>query len=334
MRILLQMVVRHMRDTDFAYSVARIRANENSLLSPASVEQLIAAPDIAGALRVLADNGWQVPANSDGIAAMHEGESVKTWQLLTQSVPDIGVFDALIIANDFHNLKAALKAVFSSLKPSDYFIEPCLVPPPLIGEAVEKMRFELLPAYMRQPAQDAYDAIVRLENGRLADIFLDTAALDTAIDFAKDSGSELLMEITQLAGAAANIKTAVRCAAIGRDVDFTLRALCRGELIDNRELVSAALAGEEALLSFVASSPLAEAAEPLKSGLTAFEKWCDEAIAGLVKNAKFTPLGPDPVIAYYIHRDAEIKNVRIILNAKMNVLPAQIIGKRVREVYV
>lgn len=323
-----------MRDTDFAYGVARIRANENSLLSHADIGQLIAAPGLAGALRILADKGWQTPAKAGGFTDMLEAESIRTWQLMIESVPDIGVFHALIVKNDFHNLKAAMKTVFSGEKPSAYYIEPSIVPPSLIGEAVEKMNFDLLPGYMRQPALDAYDAVVRLENGRLADIFLDTAVLDTAIDFAKSSGSVLLAGITQLTGAAANIKTAVRCASIGRDAEFILRTLCRCELLDSEGLAAAALAGEDALIAFVAASPLGESAEALKKGLAAFEKRCDEAVAGLVKNAKYTPLGPDPVLAFYIYRDAEIKNVRIILNAKHNNLPSQIISKRVREVYV
>jgi len=322
-----------MRETDFAYGVARIRANENSLLSPSAVEQMISAPDFAGALRILADHGWEIPAAPAGIAGMLEAQSVKTWQLVTESVPDIGVFDALIVKNDFHNLKAAMKTVFSGAAPSDYFIEPALVPPSLVGEAVSKMNFDLLPDYMRQPARDAYDALVRLENGRTAEMILDTAALDTASDFAKKSGSVLLAEITQLAAAAANIKTAVRCAAIGRDAQFTLSALCRCELLDSEALVSAALAGADALPAFIGASALGESAGTLKSGLAAFEKWCDEAVARLVSAAKYTPLGPDPVIAFYIHRDAEIKNARIILNGKSNGLPVETIRKRVREVY-
>jgi len=328
-------VTKQLRDTDFAYGVARIRALENTLLSPAETEQLIAAPDLAAALRILADKGWQASSGEAGITGMLEAESVKTWQLMAESVPDIGIFNALIVANDFHNLKAALKAVLSGLKPSDYYIEPALIPPQSLGAAVEKMDFGLLPDYMRQPALDAYDAIVRLENGRMAEIFLDTAALGTAVDFAENSGSVLLAEITRLSAAASNVKTAVRCASIGREEEFILGALCRCGLLDSAGLAASALSGEEALLSFVASSPLGEtAAEALKSGLAAFEKWCDEAVAGRVARAKYTPLGPDPVVAFYIYRDAEIKNARIILNAKINGLPSQMIRKRVRQIYV
>jgi len=323
-----------MRDIEYAYGVARIRANENSLLSAADTEQLITASSYNDALRILADNGWKVPESGTEFSEMLENESKITWQLLMEAAPDIGELDALIIPNDFHNLKAALKATFSNETPSDFFIEPSVVPTELINEAAGAMRFELLPEYMHKPAQDAYDAIVRLKNSRLADIYLDVAALNTKIEMAKKSGSGLLLEISQLTGAAANIKSALRCAKIGKDAEFMGRVMCDCEILDNGEIIDAVLSGEPELINYIASTSLESAAEQLKSGSVAFEKWCDEAIAEKVQNAKFTAFGPDPIIAYYIHKDAEIKNARIILSAKLNNLPAEEIRKRVREVYV
>lgn len=323
-----------MRDIEYAYGVARIRANENSLLSAADTEQLISAPSYKDALRILADNGWKTPESGTDFSEMLEIESEKTWQLLIEAAPDIGELNALIITNDFHNLKAALKATFSNEKPSDFFIEPSIISAELINEAVAAMHFEMLPEYMREPAGAAYDAIVRLKNGRLADIYLDVAALNTKIEMAKKSGSILLFELSRLTGAAANIKSAIRCAKIGKEAEFISRTMCDCEILDNGELIKAVLSGEPEFINYISTTSLESAAEQLKSGAVAFEKWCDEAIAEKVQNAKFTAFGPDPVIAYYIHKDAEIKNARIILSAKLNNLPVEDIRKRVREVYV
>ena len=110
--------------------------------------------------------------------------------------------------------------------------------------------------------------------------------------------------------------------------------MCECDILDNDGLIAAALAGESELVSYVSTTPLAAAAEHLKSGAVAFEKWCDDSIAEKVQSAKFTAFGPDPIIAYYIHKDAEIKNARIILSAKLNNVSAETIKKRVREVYV
>ncbi len=324
-----------MRDTEYAYGVARVRANENSLLSAADTEQLISSLSYKDALRILADNGWNVPENGDtDFAKMLENEGLKTWQLLKESVPDIRELDALVIANDFHNLKAALKAMFSDEETSLFFISPSAIPTELIGEAVETKHFEMLPEYMQASADAAYDAVVRLKSGRLADIILDVSALNAKLQMSKNSGSALMLEITQLNNASINIKTAVRCVKMAKDAEFMKRSMCESEILDNDALIEAALSGEAELIHYLSTYFVEGAAEQLEIGAVEFEKWCDDAVAEKVQSAKFTAFSLDPVIAYYINKDAEIKNARIILSAKLNNIPADTIRKRVRNVYV
>lgn len=47
-----------MKDTEYTFAVARIRANETYLLGKSAMEQLLAAPDMRSALQLLADKGW------------------------------------------------------------------------------------------------------------------------------------------------------------------------------------------------------------------------------------------------------------------------------------
>ncbi|MEG1437281.1 MAG: V-type ATPase subunit, partial [Oscillospiraceae bacterium] len=47
-----------MHETEYAYAVARVRANELTLLSATDVEQLISAEDYKQVMRRLADTGW------------------------------------------------------------------------------------------------------------------------------------------------------------------------------------------------------------------------------------------------------------------------------------
>ncbi|HZK38860.1 MAG TPA: V-type ATPase subunit [Clostridia bacterium] len=324
-----------MHDSEYAYGVARVRVNENSLLSAADTEQLISAPTYKDALRILADNGWKAPEDNEAdFAEMLENEALKTWQLLTESVPDIRELDALVISNDFHNLKAALKAMFSDEESSVFFIGPSAIPTEIIAEAVETKRFEMLPEYMQAAAEAAYDAVVRLKSGRIADILLDVSALNTKLQMSKDSGSPLLLEITQLNNAMTNIKTAVRCAKMGKDAEFTKRAMCESEILDNDTLIEAALSGKVKLVQYLLTSFVEGAAEQLEIGAVEFEKWCDDVIGEKVQSAKFTAFGLDPIVAYYINKDTEIRNARIILSAKLNNIPPDSIRKRVRNVYV
>ncbi len=50
-----------MHETEYAYAVARIRANETKLLTRADIDQLIEAESYEAAVRLLADKGFAVP---------------------------------------------------------------------------------------------------------------------------------------------------------------------------------------------------------------------------------------------------------------------------------
>ena len=48
-----------MKDTEYTFAVARIRANETHFIGKNEMEQLLLAPDLRAALQLLADQGWE-----------------------------------------------------------------------------------------------------------------------------------------------------------------------------------------------------------------------------------------------------------------------------------
>lgn len=97
-------------DTDYAYAVARVRANELSLLSGADMDQLIDTDSYDSAMQMLSDHGWGELENISDYPEYLEKRSAETRQLLTELLSDdIHVLDILLIQNDMQNLKAALK---------------------------------------------------------------------------------------------------------------------------------------------------------------------------------------------------------------------------------
>ncbi len=321
-------------DTEYAFGVAKIRANELTLLTASDIDNLAAAQDYSSALRILADKGWDVPENSTSFAPMLEKAEDDTWQLVCVCMPDVHVLDSLVFPNDFYNLKAAIKSAFSDLEPKDYFIKPYVTDPSVIAQAIEKKDFDLLPDYLKQTAKDAYDAVVRVENGRLADIIIDKASFNTSLACAKRSGNAVLLALAELNCAAANIKVAFRSARLGKDIDFMLRCMADCDTIDNKRLAAAALEGKEAFSSYLLVTQYAEAAEKLADSTASFEKWCDDAVMGRIGVKRLAAFGPEPIIGYYLARQAEVRNVRIILSAKLNGVPTEEIRKRVREINV
>ena len=73
-----------MKDTEYTFAVARIRANETHFIGKNEMEQLLLAPDLRAALQLLADQGWETQgaledpnegAGSTDVELAHRGGS-------------------------------------------------------------------------------------------------------------------------------------------------------------------------------------------------------------------------------------------------------------------
>lgn len=325
-----------MKDIHYAYAVARIRYHETRLLTGAELELLVTSETYEDAVSRLADKGWFVPDDLEQINAILETELKKSWDLLTEAAPDIRDLSMLVVKNDFHNLKAALKCMVNDDDhPADYILTPSITDPEQVIHAVETHDFTALPAYLGDAGEKAYDAIVRLNNGQLADAAIDTACMETMLAFARETKNELLIKIAGIICGTANLKAAFRCIRTGKDKDFMEKTLVTVPgLLDKHELIEAASKGKEALCAYLRNTPLAEASDAFEAGSTAFEKWCDDAVMQEVLPAKRSAFGAEPLVAYFIAKEAEIKNVRMILGAKRSRLGTEVIRERVRKLYV
>lgn len=320
-----------MHETEYAYAVARIRANEVKLLTRADIDQLIEAQSYEAAVRLLADKGLAVPEKGESFD-IAERDLNGAWELINDCAPDPKLLEALVIANDFTNLKAAIKCVFSDHDPAAYYIYPCVTDPAVITEAVKNGELELLPEHLLPCAEKATEAVSKHSSGQLAETIIDKASLEARRSFAAKAGSPLLEGIADLLCVAANVKLALRCSKMNKSSAFALDAACESSL-DFEELLGHCSTAEKAA-DYLAATEYAFLADSLGESFTAFEKQCDNEIVSRLESVKYETFGPDPLIAYYYAKQAESKNIRIILSAKASGVPAEIISERVRDIYV
>lgn len=323
-----------MKETAYTFAVAKIRTIETNLLNSSDIEQLITASDYDSAIRVLEDKGFISENENEDIECLLKQQIKNTWQLLSEISPDRSQLEFLVVRNDFHNLKAVLKALLSGVENADYFILPSLIDPELIKTAVISKRFNDLPNFLADGAAKTYDVLVRTTDGQLADIMLDAMTLDNIILRAEKTSNNFIKKLAELIAVTANIKLAFRAARTGKDEQFLKTALCSPKTLDKSALINAAKKGLEELINFLSGTAYKEAAEYFKISTTAFEKWCDDIIMSHIESAKYVSFGTEPLIAYYIAKEAEIKTIRIILSCKHNNMAADIIRERVRKLYV
>ncbi len=318
---------------EYIYAVARIRCKEGKLLSSKNIEQLISMKDTQSVERFLRDNGWG-GASDDKSTDLLVSEQDNLWKLMKELVGDLSAFDFLRIQNDYHNLKASIKAVYSDSEPYYLFLSGSVYDPYSIYNAVKSREYKDLPEFLRGTAEEAMNTLLRTGDGQLCDTIIDKACLARVGALGKESDSELIRKYCELFVASGNIKISVRGAQLQKSADFILQSMAACDTLNIKTLSLAAVKGFDDICSYLSSTDYKNAVPHIKESLSAFEKWCDNYIMELMKSQKSDPFSIGPLVAYIIAKQTEIKAVRLIMTAKLNSLPDNIIRERIREMYV
>lgn len=327
-----------MAKEEYIYAVTRAHNHEQGLLSEQDLEQLITAPTVAEAFRMLSDKGWgspELPANdADALVAF---ETERTWALICELVGDLEPFDVFRVKNDFHNLKAAIKLEYSADEQNEkgqYFLKYGTVDIEIIKKAAEDHDFSALPDNMAAAGRAAYEALAHTGGGQACDIVIDRATLLAIDEAGKKSTSELLQKYARLTVDVANIKAAVRCCIMKKSREFTEQVIAPAGTLDTKELISAAAESLDAVYRCLENTRYDGAIDELKTSMAAFERWCDDEMIELIRPQRYNYFSIEPLAAFILGRENEIAMVRLIISAKVNGLGEEALRQRLRHTYV
>lgn len=323
-----------MAKPDYIYAVARIRAKELLCFGSPAMEQLMACKTYEECLRMLNEKGWGNGSAGQTPESLLDGERNKTWEQLRELVEDMSVFDVFLYANDYHNLKAAIKENYAPSHGADIYSSNGTIDPAVFRQAADEHDFSVLPAGMRDAAEEAMSVLRETGDGQLCDIIIDKAALNAILQAGKASGDPLLAFYAEHTVATANIKTAVRCQKTGKSLDFIRRALAECDTLDVSLLTQASVESFDAIIAYLNTTEYSGAAEALTQSASAFERWCDNRLIEKIRPQKYETSTIGPLAAWLLARENEIKTVRILLSGKRNGLSDDAIRERLREMYV
>ena len=182
-----------MKDTDYAYAVAHIRAHEEQLLTEADLEQMITAPAIEAAEKRLADKGWEI-TEGKSVREMLNKRLCDAYELVKDAAPDKDALRLLTVRNDFNNLKAALKSLAADTDPTDCYIYPTTLDLDELKDMLAHKRYDELPEGMSYVAKKAYDILVRSMDGQRCDICVDKFTLREMQRIAQDSDCDFVKD--------------------------------------------------------------------------------------------------------------------------------------------
>lgn len=322
-----------MRETEYAFAVAKVRANETSLLTAADLEGLITAKDLDAALKLLTDLDYADFSNDD-IDEVLKQKQRSAFDFICDIAPDKNLFDFLVVKNDFHNIKAVLKAMVSGGEYANLLLSPYLIEPELILKAAGEKDFSVLPDWAREPIKKGFELVTETLDGQKLDIYLDRQYLTVALNMAKESGEPFSISLADMHCAVANMQAVFRAAKMGKDKEFIKNALVPCLAFDNDRLTLAALSGKKELSEYIKESGFSDVAENLLKDAVAFERSLDDLLIDFVGSARYQSFGISPLIAYYLAKMSEIKTIRILISLKRCGMGEKEIRERVRRLYV
>ncbi|MBA4369999.1 MAG: hypothetical protein C0418_00260 [Coriobacteriaceae bacterium] len=320
----------------YGFAVGKVRVLETRAFGRATYERLLDAPTFAEQKRILSESpygryieGTETPEDVErGL-----GEALDAFYgFLDESELPKPVVRFFRVRYDFANLKAALKArvvgvpVTSMLVglgtlPAEEFLgHPTDLPEPF-GSLAAGVEFS-------ERDEGGVEGLAGI------DMTVDRAMFAELKKCARTSRSEFLEGLARLYVDVANAKTLVRMRLKGASVTELPDVLVDGGSLTAKDVAelyygsAADLAARLGSLTQLRGINVAEMADPSRLDVVA-----DNVVVAYLRTARAVPVGPEPVIAYVLAREAEVMAVRVLLIGKLSGLDAGVLRARLRDLY-
>ena len=326
------------RDTDYLCLSAQIRSMERSLLDRARMERMLEAPNLAEAVRLLTEVGYEAfdPASDSQLNRALLQRRLDLFERLYRYAPEPQIIDVFKLKYDYHNLKAVLKARGADV--GHLLVDAGRVPVSEWQRPGREGQWDFLPPAMAQAAKEGRRVLAETGDPQRSDALVDRAYFAEMLALAEKTECAYLVDYVRATIDAANLRSVIRTLRMGRTPAFLKEFLFPGGTVSLDGCMKAAVNGEveQAYRSTVLRRAAQAGKEAVESGgsLTAFEKLCDDALMAQAARARRVPFGVEVVIGFVAAREAELSNVRIIMTGRMAGIPADTIRERLRESYV
>jgi len=331
-------------ESDYAYASARIRAKEPKLLKSSQYDRMLEAQDVDDAFKVLIEAGYGFSGSGKTGASDFEellaDEMKKCYSLLEEIAPQIEVVRAFQRRHDYFNIKVLLKAEFSGRETPPILTDLGTIGTEAVTRMVRERDYSEMSAVMQQAIADVYDAFSRKHDPQEVDLILDRAYYNQFAADIKEIDNPFLHKLADIIIDTTNIKMYIRAKTLGKAWDFISRLLVDGGTIPYKTYIENSDKPVESFVEDIRSSNYGETAEKgwemykATNNISGLEKMLDDYIMKFVQEAKLVTMGVEPLIAWLFAKEAEIRNVRIIMTGRINRLPVDSIRERLRLGYV
>jgi len=327
-------------DTRYAYAVGRVRALETKLLSKADFSRLLDAADFAQALRALAESGYPVTEETRDYEQVLMAEQKEVLSLLGDLSEDESLVELFRRRYDYHNLKVLLKGKYSHQDLEQALIDLGLMPIQKLAEAVMGGEVDALPETLGRAVTAAESAFALTRAPQELDVGVDQEQYAYMSEVLRQLNNSFLQTWLTWEIDLINITSFLRLRWLDENLKSLERDMLPGGSLDATFFRQIREEPWETLAQSFQRTPygqgIADGISKLKTKKTfaALERSCEDIMIQLLKRSRETSFGVEPVVAYVLLKEFEIKAVRAVLVGKLNDLPKEKIKERLLSEYV
>ncbi|MFH1347794.1 MAG: V-type ATPase subunit [Candidatus Margulisiibacteriota bacterium] len=304
---------------NYYYGTGRVRSLEARMLAPDQVERMAAAADFESAFGVLPETSYadHLPKlkHAFDFEELLELEEKSLKDLIKKLAPEDEIIAALLKKHDYLNWKILLRSSLSENKEIEDFPDKDLFA--VVTKAYEEEK-----------------------DPQVIDFILDKHYFAYLKKVCQASPSLLIKNMVNYQIDLINIKTLVRAQRLKKDKKFLAKALLEPGLIGKDTLLNLLDSSFQDIslrLNYTEYFPkIAGGFAKLAESGSAFllEKQMDDFIIGQFRKAKYLSSGVEPIVGFYLAKEAEMKTIRFILISQSNYIGSEQIKERLRISYV
>ncbi len=330
-----------MIDSQYLYSIGRVRELEKKLLSEANLLRIVEADDPWPVLKSL--EFFRVGEDLDHQTPSHEifrRERLQNRQLLHELVAGSPLEDIFLLPYDVENIKLFLKGKLSgnaSVKELD--VEEGLYHKTELLEAIyEELPTSVFPQFV-DAVKQLTEEFPAHRKYALVDSRLDQVLRTMQTEYARRAKSTFLIDYFQRLSDLQNISIIVRRKWHQSEREALGEYLFKSGTLAPSFLERVCEGGWESLTSALKPTVYGKIMTDVmadvnqSSFLPLFDAICANAMMTHLRTAKYLSVGIEPVLAFYLAREHELKLVRLILAGKTFNYSKEHLGSRLRELF-
>ncbi len=335
---------RYGNDVRYAYAVGVIRVLETRSLSRERIEQAADAANSEEVLRILAETPYSeylsTLAGPEDYESLLEKEHQKVLNLLKELTKDPPLTDLFLYRFDFHNLKVAVKERFGGYDLASAYIPFGRISASVMKASVTEEDFSSFPVWLAQTAEQAVRGFPERQDPKWIDFLVDREMYGFFVTTSRREGSLFLHDLIQKEIDLINIFSLFRVRYAGQERGLFLESFIEGGNLARPFFLQLFDEPLEAIPDRFSYTPYRDLVENgwhdlINNGsFVGFERTGRDLILGHLRKANLIAFGIEPLIAYLLTKENEVRMIRTIMVGKLNNLQPDRIKESLPRVYL